>query len=154
MSGVLIEKPWGVTAFGAASVRAVPDLVRVRVSVTRIEPTPEAAFAATTDGVHAVREALRQLGLPDSGIENSRLGLQSHWDGYGENRRFVGYKCSSSFSIETPDLDRIQQLLVDVVAAGAHHVEEVEFDVRARSCLWFGSWCGWWWLVELGGGTF
>jgi uncharacterized protein YggE len=39
---------------------------------------------------------------------------------------------ASSFSIETPDLERIQQLLVDVVAAGAHHVESVEFDVRAK----------------------
>lgn len=132
MSGVLIEKPWGVTAFGAASVRAVPDLARIQVSVIRIEATPEAAFAATAGGVHAVREALRQLGLADTAVENSRLGLQSHWDGYGENRRFVGYKCTSSFAIETPDLEQIQQLLVDVVAAGAHHVESVEFDVRAK----------------------
>jgi uncharacterized protein YggE len=129
---VLIEKPWGVTAFGAASVRAVPDLARVQVSVIRVEASPEAAFAATTSGVHAVREAVRRLGLAGTAVENSRLGLQSHWDGYGESRKFVGYKCTSSFSIETPDLDRIQQLLIDVVAAGAHHVESVEFDVRAK----------------------
>ena len=58
--------------------------------------------------------------------------MQSHWDGYGENRKFVGYKCTSSFAIETRDLEQIQQLLVDVVAAGAHHVESVEFDVRAK----------------------
>src|SRR6185295_3341751 len=121
MSAVLIEKPWGVTAFGAASVRAVPDLARIQVSVIRVEATPDAAFTATTDGVRAVRESLRRLGLADTAVENSRLGLQSHWDGYGESRKFVGYKCASSFAIETPDLEQIQQLLVDVVAAGAHH---------------------------------
>ena len=81
---------------------------------------------------HAVREALRRLGLADTAVENSRLGMQSHWDGYGENRKFVEYRCTSSFAIETRDLEQIQQLLVDVVAAGAHHVESVEFDVRAK----------------------
>ena len=29
----MIERPWGVAAYGAASVKAMPDLVRVRFKV-------------------------------------------------------------------------------------------------------------------------
>src|SRR5262249_10829065 len=36
----LVERPWGVTAFGADSVKALPDLVRVRFKIVRVEQTP------------------------------------------------------------------------------------------------------------------
>jgi len=73
MVGVqMIERPWGVAAYGAASVRALPDLVRVRCKVMRLEQTPSAAFDAASQGAHAVRQALREHGVPDAGVEGSR----------------------------------------------------------------------------------
>lgn len=56
----MIERPWGVTAYGAASVKSMPDLVRARFRVIRVEQTPSDAFAAANDAVHQVREALRR----------------------------------------------------------------------------------------------
>lgn len=32
----LIERPWGVTAYGAASVKSMPDMVRARFRVVRV----------------------------------------------------------------------------------------------------------------------
>lgn len=135
MRPVLIEKPWGVTAFGAASVRAAPDVARVRASVIRIEQTPAKAFGSTNVAVQAVRDSLRKIGVQDSAVHGSRLGLASAWDGYGEQRKFLGYRCSASFVIELVDLDRLQHMLVEIVAAGAHHVDGVEFDVRDKPAL-------------------
>src|SRR5439155_11859869 len=42
----MVERPWGITAFGSASVKAVPDLVRVRFKIVRVEQAPAAAFEA------------------------------------------------------------------------------------------------------------
>ena len=42
----MVERPWGITAYGAASVKAVPDFVRVRFKIVRLEQAPAAAFIA------------------------------------------------------------------------------------------------------------
>ncbi|MDQ1656229.1 MAG: uncharacterized protein QOD41_1312 [Cryptosporangiaceae bacterium] len=131
----MIERPWGVTAYGAASVKATPDLVRVRFRVIRVEQTPSEAFSAASDAVTAVRQTVRRHEVPDGAVQRSRLDLKSSWDGYGKDRRFLGYQCQAAFSIESTNLDTVQRLLVDLVAAGANEIDEVGFDVTAKGEL-------------------
>lgn len=122
----MIERPWGITVFSTASVKAAPDLVRLRFHVARLEQTPAQAFAAATEAVGAVREAIRAHNLPDASVQRSRLSLRSQ---YGNERKFLGYQCQASFSVESRDLEDVQQLLVDIVAAGTNEIEGVNFDV-------------------------
>ncbi|MDR2985763.1 MAG: SIMPL domain-containing protein [Nocardiopsaceae bacterium] len=131
----MVERPWGVAAYGAASVKATPDVVRVRFKVMRVERTPSRSFAQASDSVHGVREVLRAHGIPDRAVERSRLGLKSAWSGYGTDRKFLGYECQAAFAVESTNLDDVQQLLVDVVAAGANEIEGVDFDVTTKADL-------------------
>ncbi len=131
----LIDRPWGVTAYGAASVKAMPDLMRVRFRVNRVEQSPSKSFAVASEAVHAVRHALRQHGIPDAAVERSRLDLKSSWSGYGLERNFIGYECQASFAVESSNLDDVQELLVDLVAAGANEIEAVDFDVTGKGEL-------------------
>jgi uncharacterized protein YggE len=130
----MIERPWGVAVYGAASVKSQPDLVRTRFRVSRLEQTAAEAFAAASDAVRAVREALRQHAIPDAAVERSRLDLKSEWT-YGAERKFLGYQCKASFAVESGNLDEVQALLVDIVAAGANEIESVDFDVTAKAEL-------------------
>jgi len=132
----LVERPWGVAAYGAASVKAMPDLVRIRFKVVRLEQTPSQAFAHASDAVHGVRQVLRQRGVPDRAVERSRLLLRSSWSlGVRAERKFLGYECQAAFAVESDDLDDVQQLLIDLVAAGANEIEGVDFDVSTKSEL-------------------
>jgi len=130
----MVERPWGVAAYGAASVKAAPDMVRARFKVIRLQQTPSQAFAAASSAVHTVREALRAHQIPDSAVERSRLDLRSAWSSYPD-RKFLGYQCQASFALQSRNLDGVQQLLVDLVAAGANEIEAVEFDVTAKPDL-------------------
>lgn len=130
-----IQTPWGVSAYGAASVKAAPDLVRIRLVVERIEPSPKAAFEVGQANVAGLRSVLRRHDISDAAVSASRLRLSSAWDGYGKEREFLGYKCEASFTIESGNLDGIQQLLIDVVDAGVNRVDEVDFDVHAKGEL-------------------
>ena len=103
--------------YSTASVKAAPDLVRLRFHVARLEQTPAQAFAVATEAVGAVRQAIRAHHVPDAGVQRSRLSLKSQ---YGNERKFLGYQCQASFSVESRDLDDVQQLLVDIVAAGTN----------------------------------
>jgi uncharacterized protein len=113
----------------------MPDLVRIRFRVARTEPTPAQAFAVTSEGVRLVRQALREHGVPDSGVDHSRMDLKSSWSHVNNERRFNGYHCQASFSVESRDLDDVQQLLVDVVAAGPNEIDGIDFDVTTKAEL-------------------
>jgi uncharacterized protein YggE len=131
----MIERPWGVTAYGASSVKAMPDLVRARFKVIRVEQTPSQAFAAASEAVQEVRRTLRRHGISDAAVERSRLGLKSSWSYGGSERKFVGYECRASFAVESGALDDVQPLLVDLVAAGANEIDAVDFDVSGKAEL-------------------
>jgi uncharacterized protein len=128
----MVDRPWGVAAYGAASVKALPDLVRVRFKVVRREDTPSDAFTAANDAVGQVRAAVRQHGVPDGAVEGSRLDLRTRWMYIDGAQRFAGYECQAAFAVESRALDDVQQLLVDLVAAGANEIEGVDFDVVAK----------------------
>jgi uncharacterized protein YggE len=135
----MVERPWGVAAYGAASVKAMPDLVRARFKVTRVEQTPSQSFATASDAVREVRQALRRHGVADAAVQRSQLGLNSSWSYGGAQRKFLGYECQASFVAESADLDDVQALLVDLVAAGANQIDGVDFDVRGKADLRAGA---------------
>jgi uncharacterized protein YggE len=128
----MIERPWGISAFGAASVKAVPDLVRVRFKIVRVEQSPGGAFEAARAAVRAVREALRGHGIGDAAVEGSRLDLKTAIEYVDGGRKFAGYQCQAAFAVESGALDDVEPLLVDIVAAGANEIEGMDFDVIAK----------------------
>lgn len=128
----MVEHPWGISAFGAASVKAMPDLVRVRFKIVRVEQAPAAAFEAARAAVGAVRGALREHGIADTAVEGSRLDLKTATEYVNGTTKFVGYRCQAAFAVESGALDDVESLLVDVVTAGANEIESVDFDVIAK----------------------
>src|SRR5260370_5798347 len=106
-------------------------LVPIRFKVVRLEQTPSQSFAHASDAVHGVREMLRRHGIPDRAVERSRLGLKSSWS-FGAERKFLGYECQAAFAVESTDLDDVQQLLIDVVAAGGNQIEGGGFHVATK----------------------
>jgi uncharacterized protein len=128
----MVERPWGITASGAASVKAAPDLARVRFRIVRTELAPAAAFEAARSAVRAVRNTLRGHGIDDDAVENSRLDLTTVTEYVDGRHTSVGYRCQAAFAVESHALDDVEQLLVDVVAAGANEIDGVAFDVAAE----------------------
>ncbi|MGV9453923.1 SIMPL domain-containing protein [Streptomyces sp. NPDC003635] len=130
-----INDPWGISVFGAGSVRAEPQLVRVKLGVEELEPEPEQAFHEAGAAVTRLREVLRAHGIPDASVSGSRLRLSSEYGHANGTRKFLGYLCQAQYVIETETLDNLQQLLVDVVEAGARSIDGVEFDVHDKPAL-------------------
>jgi uncharacterized protein YggE len=130
-----INEPWGLSVFGAGSVRVEPQLVRVKLTVDVLEQAPDQAFQEAGAAVTRLREVLRGHGIPDASVSGSRLRLSSDQEGYGSDRKFLGYRCQASYVIETEALDDLQQLIVDAVDAGAHQIDSVEFDVQDKPAL-------------------
>lgn len=84
--------------------------------------------------MNRVREVLRANGIPDRDVATSRLDLASTWN-YGTERKFLGYECTAAFAIALRELDKLEELLIAVVDAGANQVDGVDFDVTAKPTL-------------------
>lgn len=128
----MIQNPWGVTVYGAASVQAAPDLARLRFKVVRLEGTPQKAFKVVGDSVEQVRRTLRHHGIADGAVQKSRIGMTTAYSYDSGMRKLIGYQCSAAFVVETRNMDDVQPLLVDLVSAGANEIEGVDFDVIAK----------------------
>ncbi|MYR41801.1 SIMPL domain-containing protein [Streptomyces sp. SID5910] len=131
----MIREPWGLSVFGAGSVRAEPQLVRVGLTVDVLAPSPDRSFGEAGAAVARLREVLRRHGVPDTEVSGSRLRLSSEYSGYNGERELLGYRCQASYAVRTEALDGLQQLLVDAVDAGAHGIDRVEFDVHDKAAL-------------------
>ncbi|MFE7647046.1 SIMPL domain-containing protein [Streptomyces phaeoluteigriseus] len=120
-------------------MRIEPQLVRVRLTVDVLEQAPDRAFqeagAAVARLPEVLREVLRGHGIPDASVSGSRLKLDSEYDGYAGERTFRDYRCTASYVVGTETLDGLQQLVVDAVGAGPHHIDKVEFDVHDKPAL-------------------
>jgi len=120
-----IRSPFGITVFGSAISRIAPDFASVRVSVSRLESNPANAFAEARKGSRKVQEYIQKMGIKDFGA--SRLGLAEERRYVQGDTKFLGYKAQVSFQVTLFDLDQVEEVLSELVEAGANEVNEVSF---------------------------
>jgi uncharacterized protein len=122
-----IERPFGITVFGSSTQRIEPDRAAAEISVVRVAPAAAKAFAATREGVVAVRTFLRRNHVGDDAVEVSRIGLGTAYEGYGPGAKFLGYRGTASFRVLVDRLDDVEAILVGAVEAGANHVASLTY---------------------------
>jgi uncharacterized protein YggE len=121
-----IAHPVGVSSFGSAVLRVVPDLAFLRIGTRSVQEQPEAAFAAVRAKTEAVRAFLHSAGASE--VAASRISLQQESRYVNGEHRFVGYAAHVAFEIIVRDLDRVEPILVGAVAAGANEITSVDFQ--------------------------
>jgi len=127
-SSYAIESPFGITVFGSYVLRVEPDIASVRFAISRLQEHPRDAFSETRTAVQNVNQFLTSAAFSDFG--SSRIGLavtKKYID--GENQ-FVGHTASVEFQLILRDLDRLEELLIGVVDAGANEITAVEYTTR------------------------
>ncbi|WP_280347468.1 SIMPL domain-containing protein [Nocardia neocaledoniensis] len=100
------KKSWqaSTTMIGHGTVRAVPDLIRVTLSVESRADTVAAAYGRAGDRVAAVVTALRAAGVSDADMATSGLSVRTETV-YTDNGRseITGYLASSGLSVSLRD---------------------------------------------------
>jgi uncharacterized protein YggE len=127
---MLIEQPWGVSAFGQGTVHAEPDHAVLRIAVNRLSNNPQTSLEEAKKAVSAVRNALRTRRIPEADVTSSRIRVHSAWDGFGSNRKFLGHQCRVEFSVRIAELDAVEPVVVDLVTAGADEIVSVTYDTN------------------------
>ena len=122
-----IQRPHGVNVFGSCLVRAEPDYASVRFSVTSVAADPQDALSSARDGADKVHRTLAGAGVADADVRSSQVSLEYAYEGYGENRKPIGYRAAMRFQVFARDLANLDSLLVDLVDAGAREIHSVSY---------------------------
>jgi uncharacterized protein YggE len=130
--GSSITQPWGVSSFGQSDIHAEPDYAVLQVAINRLHNKPKSSLEAAKAAASAVRTTVRRRGVSDDGVTSSRTSVQSAWDGYGAGRKFLGHQCRVEFAVRSADLDQVDQILIDVVDAGADEIISVKYDTSMK----------------------
>jgi uncharacterized protein len=121
-----IATPYGVSVFGSAVVRVVPDVVVLSFSVSQIKPHPREAFQAARESAQSIQDYLESAQIKDAG--SSRINLHEEFRYAQNENKFIGYRTSVEFRVLISDLSRVEEILAGVVDAGANKIIAVDFQ--------------------------
>jgi uncharacterized protein len=115
----------GMKVFGSAVLRVEPDVASLQFAVGREAKQAKDAFRETHQAVKKVRAYLGQAGVGD--VAASRITLSRTFEYSSGRQRPAGYAAKVSFNVPLSDLDRMEEVLVGVIEAGANEIGSVEF---------------------------
>ncbi|MGN2637112.1 SIMPL domain-containing protein [Nocardia takedensis] len=117
-----------VTTFGHGSVRAVPDLMRVTVSIESRAERVALAYGRAGERITAVSAALRAAGVADVDIATSGITVRTEtvWT-EGKGNRITGYVAGTDLTVVLRDIGEDADpgpaaIIADCVEAGGDDV--------------------------------
>ncbi|MFC9788492.1 SIMPL domain-containing protein [Rhodococcus sp. NPDC127528] len=127
-----------VTVTGHGVSAAVPDVMRVTVSVEVRRPDVAAAFDRAAEAARAVSAALHAAGVAPADVATT--GLSVHADTVwqeGAGQQVVGYVASTSLSVTLRELSEPGRVIGECVAAGGDDVRlgGLELAVAEQAAL-------------------
>ena len=125
-----ISNPLGVTVFGSAVMRVEPDVVALQFAVVQFKSTPREAFDATRADARKVQSYLQQAGIND--VKSSRIHLHERTSHGYSGPRPEGYEAELTYSVLLGDVNRMEEILVGVVEAGANRINRAGFETTQR----------------------
>jgi hypothetical protein len=128
-----------VVASGQATVRRVPDLAVVALSVIVEDRKPGPARDEANRRASAILERLRELGLPDADIQAPSLVVHPKYD-YSRGGKVTGFEASRPMTIRVRDVELLGTILDELVDGGATRVhgtsmELADQDAASREAL-------------------
>jgi uncharacterized protein len=130
-----ILHPNGITVFGSAQIQAPPTRAQIELAVTRLDPKPADAFRLAREASASVSAFFAQLGVRAADVATAQATLQQAFDGYGETRKFLGYRAVIGYRVFVVDLAKLEPILTGVVEAGADRLDRLTFHTSRQGEL-------------------
>ena len=116
----------GVQVFGSALLRVPPDIASIVVSVSRLEDEPTHAFSKAHASAKAVHSYLLRANVDE--VQSSRITLSQETRYEHGEPRFIGYQARLGYHVILRDLDRVEEILIGLIDAGANELTSVTFE--------------------------
>jgi uncharacterized protein YggE len=124
-----------VTASGKATVKRAPDRAFVTFATETRAARPEDAQKENARAMEKVRRELADQRVPDDAIQTTSFNLREDVDWVNGKRVARGYVVTNAIDVRVDVMDRLGELLDEVVKAGATSVGGIRFDLKNRESV-------------------
>jgi uncharacterized protein YggE len=114
-----------VNVSGTAVVNVTPDRALIQLGVQSNGTTPSEVKYLNTQAIEDVIEAIKSLGIAAKDIRTDHYIVKPLYDNY--NSLYIkGYRIDNLVAVTLRDVDKISELIVVALEAGANEVVDVE----------------------------
>lgn len=119
-----------VSFSGEGKVSVKPDVATTDLSIVTEASTAKAAQDANSTKSNALITYLKEAGIEDKDIKTSGYNVQPLYN-YNQSRpQITGYQTIQSINVKIRDLEKTNEILDGVVAAGANQINNVQFIIE------------------------
>lgn len=120
-------EPRLITVSGEAQVNVVPDEVTLTLGIETSDKQLRTARSLNDERVKKVIAAAEELGVAAEDIKTDHIGIEPRYRDSYEKRDFIGYFVRQTIVITLSDISLFEDLLTDVLDAGANYVHGIQF---------------------------
>ncbi len=120
-----------ISITSSGTVTAKPDQVAITIGVTSRAKTAKAALAANTAAMQPVVTALKASGIEPRDIQTSNFNLAPTYEYLqnGKPPRLTGYEVSNTVEIRLRKVEKLGEILDQVVGEGSNQISGIQFIV-------------------------
>jgi uncharacterized protein YggE len=123
-----------ISVTGEGTISVAPDLAQINAGINTEGKTSREAAEANAKAMTAVIAAARQAGIAEKDIGTARYNIQPVYQTRGREGRegppqIAGYRASNMVQVKIRDVNKVGEVVDQLVAAGANNVSGVEFMV-------------------------
>jgi hypothetical protein len=119
-----------ITVSGTAEISTAPDTFELTIGFDVQNESLERVRDESQRRAAALLAVASKHQIPDCDVQTQDLSLQPRYDSY-EHRKIVGYSASRGLVLTLRNLDGVEAVLYDMLAAGANRVDRVQFHSSA-----------------------
>lgn len=118
---------------GEGKVTVVPDIARISAGIEEKGTSLKVAQETANKKSQSLVSELKKLGIEEKDIKTSSYNIYPTTDYETDPPRISGYRVSTSYNITVRDVDKANDVLVSVTAAGANLVGGISFDLSEEA---------------------
>ena len=115
-----------ISVSGTAVVNVTPDRVLIQLGVQSNGRTPQLVEAVNSATVYRVIQAIKKLGIAEKDIVTDRYVIDPIYDDYN-SLTIEGYRIYNMVAITLRDINKVNEVMIAALNAGANQVVNVEF---------------------------
>jgi uncharacterized protein YggE len=127
----------GINVTGQGRVYGTPDTLTLRLGVSVLRSTVDAATTEAAAQAQAIIAALEAGGVARTDIQTANYSIYPEYDYSGSTQRLTGYRVSNDLTVKIRDLSAAGALIDAATAAGgdATVVQNLAFSIEDNTAL-------------------
>lgn len=118
---------------GEGKVFIRPDTAMVSLGISATAGSVRQVQEQINSVINRVSQEVKNLGVDEKDIKTTNYSINPNYDYNSGSQKITGYQASANLQVKVKDIDKVNDVIDRVTAAGANQVGGISFDVDDRT---------------------